>query len=575
MDHPKSFLLFCSLVRPSQIQYKYKVFEEEKNLHSSSPSSFFIHSSTAHRNISLTAMVEGDYTFLFALGMIFAFLDSFGIGANDVSNSFGAAVGSGSLNLKQAVMIASVCEFLGAFLMGSSTADTIKGGLIDVKLFAKQPELLMLAMVCSLVGSSTWVLFASSRGLPVSTTHSIVGAITGAGIAGFGFSAVKWAGVGKIVMSWIISPLAAGLVTAIIFTITRFFILKHKDSLKRGLTAIPYYFAVTIFINVFYIIFKGSPGLSLSKLPLGAIIGISFGISAFVFLWCNFFLKVYLRRKLEGEEPLKWYHAFYVRAVSTRSKDAEILEEIACQKDGKMIDSGIEKADGSVNSGLAALDDTPEKPLLTMLQKLKNKAFAGLNQDITKNTEAVENIHDKSTRYDAKTEQLFCTLQVLTACFASFAHGSNDVANAIGPLTTIFYVWKHASVDLSGTAPVPVWILAYGGIAIDIGLLTYGYKVMATLGNNICYVSPSRGFSLSLGTSLTVLTCSKLGLPVSTTHCITGATTSVGLCSGGGAKSINWKVLGLIASSWLFTLPAAGTVSGLLFALIIYSPHKM
>lgn len=145
-------------------------------------------------------MEVGDYTFLFALGMIFAFMDSFGIGANDVSNSFGAAVGSGALNLKQAVLIASVCEFLGAFLMGSSTADTIKGGLIDVNLFSDQPELLMLAMVCSLVGSSSWVLFASSRGLPVSTTHSIVGAITGAGIAGFGFGAVKWAGVGKIVL---------------------------------------------------------------------------------------------------------------------------------------------------------------------------------------------------------------------------------------------------------------------------------------------------------------------------------------------------------------------------------------
>ncbi|KAG0043611.1 hypothetical protein BGZ83_011212 [Gryganskiella cystojenkinii] len=521
-------------------------------------------------------MIVGDYTFLFALGMIFAFMDSFGIGANDVSNSFGAAVGSGALNLKQAVMIASVCEFLGAFLMGSSTADTIKGGLIDVKLFESQPELLMLAMVCSLVGSSTWVLFASSRGLPVSTTHSIVGAITGAGIAGFGFNAVKWAGIGTIVLSWLISPLVAGAVTALIFTITRFFILKHKDSLKRGLTAIPYYFAVTIFINVFYIIFKGSPGLSLSKLPLGAIIGISLGIAVVVFLWCNFFLKVYLQRKLENEEPLKWYHSFYVRAVSTRTKDAEILEEIAAgaEKDGKMADSGIENSDGSVNSGLAALDDTPEKPK-TMFQKLKSKAFAGLNQDITKSSEAVENIHDNSTRYDSKTEQLFCTLQVLTACFASFAHGSNDVANAIGPLTTIYYVWKHAAVDSTGTAPVPVWILAYGGIAIDIGLLTYGYKVMATLGNNICFVSPSRGFSLSLGTSLTVLTCSKLGLPVSTTHCITGATTSVGLCSGGGVKSINWKVLGMIASSWIFTLPAAATVSGLLFALIINSPHKM
>ncbi|KAF9377102.1 hypothetical protein CPC16_011982 [Podila verticillata] len=518
-------------------------------------------------------MEVGDYTFLFALGMIFAFMDSFGIGANDVSNSFGSAVGSGALNLKQAVLIASVCEFLGAFLMGSSTADTIKGGLIDVNLFSDQPELLMLAMVCSLVGSSSWVLFASSRGLPVSTTHSIVGAITGAGIAGFGFGAVKWAGVGKIVVSWLISPLIAGAVTAAIFVFTRWLILQHQNSLKRGLTALPFYFGVTIFINVFYIIFKGSPGLSLSSLPIGAIIGISFGIALVIFLWSHFFLKVYLRRKLEEDEPLKWYHSFYVRAVSTRTRAPENIEELS-SKEKAFNDSGIE-ADGHANSDLVALDDVkPPNMFQRLFQKIKNTLFAGLNQDITKNSEAVEDIHSTSTKYDSKTEQLFCTLQVLTACFMSFAHGSNDVANAIGPLTTIYYVWTHANADVAN-APVPAWVLAYGGIAIDIGLLTFGYRVMATLGNNITFMSPSRGFSVSLGTSLTVLTCSKLGLPVSSTHCITGSTTAVGLSSGGGFKSINWKILGLIASSWVFTLPAAGAVSGLLFALIINSPHKM
>ncbi|KAF9976520.1 hypothetical protein BGZ73_008356 [Actinomortierella ambigua] len=511
-------------------------------------------------------MSAGDFTFLFVLGMIFAFLDSYGIGANDVSNSFSAAVGSGALNLKQAVLIASVCEFLGAFLMGSETADTIKGGLIDASLFAEQPELLMLAMVCALVGSSTWVLFASSRGLPVSTTHAIVGAITGAGIGGFGFGTVKWAGVGRIVLSWIISPIAAGVVTACVFLGTKWLILQHQNSFKRGLLAIPFYFAITMFINVFYIIFKGSPGLSLSQLPIGAIVGISFGVAAVVFLWCFFFMRVYLRRKLEEEEPLKWYHLYYIPFVSRRTKPAEVIEEENCK--GKDVNS---ESDGTVNSELAALDDTKK----SLFAKLKAKATHGMNQDITKNTAEMDAIHENSTKFDEKTEQLFCTLQVVSSCFASFAHGSNDVANAIGPLATIYYIWSKGNVDLSGTAPVPIWILAYGGIAIDIGLLTYGYKVMATLGNNITYLSPSRGFSVSLSTSLTVLTCSKLGLPVSTTHCITGATTSVGLCSGGGFKSINWKILGLVASSWIVTLPAAGLVSGLLFALIINSPHKL
>ncbi|KAF9404920.1 hypothetical protein BGZ94_003877 [Podila epigama] len=485
-------------------------------------------------------MIVGDYTFLFALGMIFAFLDAYGIGANDVSNSFGAAVGSGALNLKQAVLIASVCEFLGAFLMGSDTAATIKGGLIDVELFIEQPELLMLAMVCALVGSSTWVLLASSRGFPVSTTHAIVGAITGTGIAGFGFNAVKWSKVGSI----------------------------HQNSLNRGLMAIPFYFAVTIAINIFYIIFKGSPGAGLDELGLGAIIGISLGIAVAIFLWCHFFLKVFLRRRLVDEEPLKWYHCFYIPFVSVRTKAPVSVEE----NNGKaeVVDGG--SSDGDVNSGLAALDDTPKK--LTILQKMKAKALAGVNHDIKNSSEEIEAMHDNSIKYDAKTEQLFNTLQVLTACFASFAHGSNDVANAIGPLTTIYYIWKHAQVDLS-ESPVPTWILAYGGIAIDLGLLTYGYRVMATLGNNITYMSPSRGFSVLLGTSLTVLTCSKIGMPISTTHCITGSTASVGLASGGGLKSINWKILLQIASSWVLTLPAAGIVAGAIFAVIINSPHKI
>ncbi|KAF9126289.1 hypothetical protein BGW39_006738, partial [Mortierella sp. 14UC] len=444
--------------------------------------------------------------------MIFAFLYSYGIGANDVSNLFGAAVGSKALNLKQAVLIATVCEFLGAFLMGSSTADTIKGGLIDVDLFAAQPELLMLGMACSLVGSSTWVLFASLRRWPVSTTHAIVGAITGIGLAGFGSNAV----------------------TTFIFWVTKFLILRHENSLKRGLTAIPFYFAITIFINVFNIIFKGSPGLSLSKLPIGSILGISFGVAGAVFLW---------RASVHVETA---HPTFHEKSGKMASSSPHLLSPDGAKI--KNLEEALRSPCGSVNSGLAALDDTPAPSKgKALFNKLKAKLTYGLNQDIGDNGVELDQIHDNSTRYDANTEKLFCTLQVLTSCFASFAHGSNDVANAIGPLMTIYYVWRNGAVDITGKAPIPSWILAYGGIAIDTGLLTYDYIHL-----------PSRGFSVSLDTSLTVLTCSKLGLPVSTTHCITGATTAVGLCSGGSVKSVNWKMLGLVASSWIFTLPAAG-----------------
>ncbi|KAF9098271.1 Na+/Pi symporter, partial [Mortierella sp. AD031] len=159
---------------------------------------------------------------------------------------------------------------------------------------------------------------------------------------------------------------------------------------------------------------------------------------------------------------------------------------------------------------------------------------------------------------------------VITACFTSFAHGSNDVANAIGPLATIYHIWEHASFD--SKALVPVWILAFGGVAIDLGLMTYGYHVMRTLGNKMTYMSPTRGFSAEMGTSITILTCSKLGLPVSSTHCITGATSAIGLMSGGGFKSLNWHLLIGVFAGWIATLPAAGVVSGVIFAFVARSP---
>lgn len=246
-----------------------------------------------------------------------------------------------------------------------------------------------------------------------------------------------------------------------IFLLTKFLILRHADSLRRGLIAIPFYFAITIFINVFSIIFKGSPGLNLSKLPIGAILGISFGIAGFVFLWCHFFMRPYLRRKLENDEPLRWYHCLYIPFVKPKPPlphhDTELSEKIDPSNDGKtplspdaLKTMNLEEAlghrqsqetIGHVDSGLAALDDTPKKSRAgKMFNKFKAKATKGLNKDISANSQ-MDSIHDNSTKYHPVTERLFCTLQVLTSCFASFAHGSNDVANAIGPLTTIFYVW--------------------------------------------------------------------------------------------------------------------------------------
>ncbi|KAF9275646.1 Na+/Pi symporter [Linnemannia elongata] len=516
-------------------------------------------------------MEVGDYTFLFGIGIFFAFMDAFGIGANDVANAFATSVGSGSITLAQALIIACFCEFGGAFFLGANTTETIKGGIVDPKMYAAAPELLMLTMVCALIGSSTWVLFASSRGWPVSTTHAIVGAITGAGISAFGASGVKWDGITKIVLSWVISPVAAGFVCSLFFLFTKHVVLKHDDSFRRGLIAIPAYFGVAIMINVFYIIFKGAPDSKLKSAAIGIPVGIAVGVGFAVFLWCLFFLSPFLRRKIQDGEDLKWFHLFYIPFVGKREKPAVHNEEISQTNGEKLAADSIDSGDAQANPSLVAL----EKEEHWILKKLKSTIFAGLYKDIeSKEDSNINAVHDHATKFDSDTERLFSAVQVITACFTSFAHGSNDVANAIGPLATIYYIWQNANIDVA-KAPVPTWILVFGGIAIDLGLMTYGYHVMKTLGNKVTYMSPTRGFSAEMGTSITILTCSKLSLPVSSTHCITGATTAIGLLSGGGIKSLNWRLLLGVFAGWIATLPAAGLVSGFIFAFVSRSPQLL
>ncbi|KAJ2113323.1 hypothetical protein GGH17_006375, partial [Coemansia sp. RSA 788] len=189
-------------------------------------------------------MVPYDFTWIFALGIVTSICDAYGIGANDVSNSFASSISSGSLSMMQACIIASFTEFLGAFLLGAETTETIKGGILSAELFVPQPELMMLAMLCALVGSASWVIFASKIGAPVSSTHAIVGGLIGTGIAAFGGGAIKWTfdGVGKIILSWFVSPIVSGIITSLIYLPTRYFILENPNSLKRGILAIPIYF---------------------------------------------------------------------------------------------------------------------------------------------------------------------------------------------------------------------------------------------------------------------------------------------------------------------------------------------
>ncbi|KAI9498587.1 phosphate transporter [Zychaea mexicana] len=552
-----------------------------------------------------------DFTWIFGVTMVLAFADAFGIGANDVANAFATSVSSGSLTLLQAVICACFTEFLGALLLGNQVSDTIRSGIMPLDSFEQQPEMLMLGMMCALFGSATWVLTASRFGWPVSTTHSIVGAIIGMGIAGFGPGVVDWSfgGVGGIIASWFISPIASGVVAAIIYMIVKYAVLKRKNSMKWGLYLVPIFFFVTTFIEAFYIIFKGAPGTEAAKMGIGAQLGIAFGIGGVFLIWSFLFFVPWLRRRVVEREQLRWYHIFITPFLSARPKagspdqegqnvsehvlptdqDAVLAKEEAIKKEQQQLEKSAsdatddgESSDDKNNSGQQQVIehvDILDTPFywgkLLSFTYLKKKSVAivlhGIRQDVRNlNSAHLKDIHAAAVKYDNNTEYMFSFLQVITALVFSFAHGSNDVANAIGPLSAVHTIWTTATVGEE--VPVAIWILAYGGIAIDIGLATFGYRVMRRLGNNITYMTPTRGFSTELGAAITILTFSQAGVPVSSTHCATGATAAVGLCNG-NIRAVNWKMLGWCMFAWVMTLPIAGLISGLAFSIVIYAPH--
>ncbi|EZF79011.1 hypothetical protein H105_00044 [Trichophyton soudanense CBS 452.61] len=571
-------------------------------------------------------MVLHQFDYIFAIGIIFAFLDAWNIGANDVANSFATSVSSRSLTMMQAMMIATVMEFGGAVLVGSRVSDTIRNGIISTSKFTKEPAALMLGMMCALVGSSLWLTFATKMGMPVSTTHSIVGAIIGVGIATLGKDGVQWAyndgkGVAGIVSAWFIAPAIAGGFAIIVFLITKYGVLERKRPLRAGFMMVPFYFAVTAGILTMVIVFKGAPSLNLDELSTGQVLGAIFGVAGGVVLLYGIFFLPFLYRKLELEDwqlrtweviygPLLWkrgpvpprpegtavvqdyYRGHKTKAdlTTTRGAADDIEHAAAPQTDAQSSEDGIKRGSSEASpaekNGEQTLEAHEQEALgpwytpRNLFVKAKYSFFRGVDRDAVSEQNAtdatnflagdLDKMHAQVKHYDNKTEHLYSFLQVLTAATASFAHGSNDVSNAIGPLTTIYLVWDTNTI--AKKASMPIWILVFGGAAISIGLWTYGYNMMRQLGNRLTLHYPSRGFSMELGAAITVILASQLGLPISTTQCITGATVGVGFCSGTW-KAVNWRMIAWIYLGWFITMPVAGIISGCLMGIIINAPR--
>jgi PiT family inorganic phosphate transporter len=409
----------------------------------------------------------GADTIILAVATLVGLYMAANIGANDLANAMGTSVGSRALTLNQAVFISILANLLGAILAGGHVTDTIRKGMINPQLLAGSPEHLMMGMFAALVAAGIWVHLATVFGLPVSTTHSIVGAVVGFGVISVGVSAISWGKVITIVLSWVVSPIAGAIIAGGIYYFVRQRILRSDSPEKLAMQWSPYLIGSVLVVIILSFIFKGLKNLHLN-LGFFQALAIAIPCAALGGLLGRSWLKYLLRRNEQAES-----HA-------------------------------------------------------TPLQ-----AF-------------------------------FAHLQVMTACYVAFAHGANDVANAVGPLAAIFSVVKTKSVVMQ--VEVPAWMLAIGGIAVGGGLYAFGSKVMATIGGKITEVTPVRGFCAEFGAATTILVCSRLGLPVSTTHVLVGAVVGVGFMRGMGF--LDMRLLRNIGWSWIITLPFTVALAMALYKLL-------
>ena len=411
-------------------------------------------------------------TLLIVIAAAFGFFMAWGIGANDVANAMGTSVGTRSLTIKQAILIAMVFEFAGAYLAGGEVTATIKDGIIDSAAFADHPDLLVFGMIASLLASGTWLLVASYYGWPVSTTHTIIGAIVGFALVSLGSEAVHWSKVGGIVGSWVVTPAISGLMAYFIFISVQRLIFNADQPLAAAKKYVPAYIFMTVMVICLVTLQKGLKHVGLDMNNIESLV-----LSTVISLTSAVLSGVYIKRKQYDSED------------------------------------------------------------------------------------------DKDMQY-TNVDKVFGILMIVTACAMAFAHGSNDVANAIGPLSAVVSIVQNSG-EIAAKSSIAWWILPLGGVGIVIGLASLGHKVMATVGTGITHLTPSRGFAAQLATAATVVIASGTGLPISTTQTLVGAVMGVGLARGIAALNLN--VLRNIVVSWVVTLPAGAILAIIFFYIIKWS----
>lgn len=468
----------------------------------------------------------GIETILLIIALIAGFYMAWSIGANDVANAMGTSVGSGALTVKRAVIIAAILEFAGAFFVGSHVSETIRKGIISSEIFVGNELDLVFGMIGALLAAAVWLQIASYFGWPVSTTHSIVGAVLGFGVMYGGMHAADWSKVISIAASWVVSPLLSGTIAFLIFTIIRRMIYYSSEPVRVAKRIMPYLVFFVFLILTLAMVFKGLKNLNLNlNFSEALVVGILVGFVAAV-------ISHFLVKRIKQQEVIEKFDLAQPSNVGKRIDKA--LEHLK---------KAMVKSEGQLSSQLS-----------NVLGDLET-----LGKDVNRKI----SIHRESSEYKT-VEKIFVYLQILSAAFVAFAHGANDVANAVGPLAAVISVLQTGA--LTAKSSVPLWVLGLGGVGIIIGLATWGWRVMITIGKKITELTPSRGFAAEFATAITIVLASKLGLPVSTTHTLVGGVLGVGFARG--IKALNLRVITNIAISWIITIPV-GAIGAIIFYYLL------
>ncbi|KAI4251806.1 MAG: hypothetical protein LQ352_004652 [Teloschistes flavicans] len=555
------------------------------------------------------------YDWILALISICFCISSFGNGANDVANSYATSVAARTLTMPQVGFLSAITEFVGAVALGNRVTNTIKNGIISIDRFEGNPGSLMLAMACAEFGNAIWLLTATTLGFPVSTTQTIVGALIGVGIAAD--SKVAWAwdtgSVSQVAASWAVAPCLAACFAALIFATIKFAILERKDPFSVAMKAIPFYLAFTSAVLALFIVVEAPTAPSLEEFgagnAVGIVLGVFFGVLAIAYI---FFVPYFHRRLVKQDARIKFYHIplgpllwkddpwvyfpakadgpfiiNYYESAHDNQISTDTLDHVSNNGSDREVTtadtSALEKANPLVVPTARTRVLEPEERFLTPTRDLplahpsrlwswtKYLLLQGVTRDCVSHTSAhLQATHARAKHYDNRVEHLYTYAQVASAMLMSIAHGSNDVANAIGPWAAAYSTYKANAVATK--VPTPVWTLVIAGLLLGAGFWFYGYKIVRAMGNRITQLSPSRGFSMELGAAITVLLASRLGLPVSTTQCVTGATVGVALMNF-DLKAVNWRQIAFIFSGWVLTLPCAGLISGLVMGMALNTPH--